>query len=100
MNVSDDSLNSEEHDVQSHMSRPTITDMQDKYCGNCYDMHLIQSQYTKVAACGRHRKRGDSAFGRATSVVVSFVLALNEVNILAITTILVLHVRNGPSKHA
>ena len=26
---------SNEHDVQSHMFRPTITDMQDKYCGNC-----------------------------------------------------------------
>ena len=63
------------------MFRPTITDMQDKYCGNCYDIYLIQSQYTKVAA-----------FGRATSVVVSFVLALNRVNTVAVTTILVLHV--------
>ena len=44
VNVSDD------HDVQSHMFRPTITDMQDTYCGNCYDIYLIQSQYTKVAA--------------------------------------------------
>ena len=63
---------SDEHDVQSHMFRPTITDMQDKYCGNCYDIYLIQSQYTKVTACGRHHKRGDAAFGRATSFVVSF----------------------------
>ena len=67
------------------MFRPTGTDMQDKYCGNCYDIYLIQSQYTKVAA-----------FGRATSFVVSFVLALNKVNIVAVTTILVLHVGNGP----
>ena len=36
----------------------TITDMQHKYCGNCYDIYLIQSQYTKVAAFGRHHKRG------------------------------------------
>ena len=79
---------SDEHDVQSHMFRPTITDMQDKYCGNCYDTYLIQGQYTKMAACGR-----------ATSFVVSFVLALNKVNIVAVTTILVLHVGNDRSKH-
>ena len=34
---------------------------------------------TKVAACGRHHKRGGAAFGRATSFVVSFVLALSTV---------------------
>ena len=78
----------EEHDVQSHMLRPTITDMQDKYCGDCYDIYHIQSQHTKVAA-----------FGRATSFVVSFVSALNTVNIVAATTILVLHVGNGRSEH-
>ena len=64
------------------------TDMQDKYCGHCYDIYPIQSQYTKVAA-----------FGRATSFVVSFVLALNKVNIVAVTTILVVHVGNGRSEH-
>ena len=47
---------------------------------------------TKVAAVGRHHKRGGAASGRATSFVVSFVLALNRVNIVAVTTILVLHV--------
>ena len=31
-------------------------------------------------------------YGRATSFVVSFVLALNTVNVVAVTTILVLHV--------
>ena len=36
----------------------TITDMQDKYCGNCYDIYLIQSQYTKVAAFGLSRVYG------------------------------------------
>ena len=36
---------SDEHDVQSQMFRPTITDMQHKYRGNCYDIHLIQNQY-------------------------------------------------------
>ena len=54
------------------------TDMQDKYCGDCYDIRCILSQY--------------KAFGRATSFVVSFVLALNRVNIVAVTTILVLPV--------
>ena len=38
MNVSDDSPNYEEHDVQSHMFRPTITDTQDEYCGNALKM--------------------------------------------------------------
>ena len=81
------------------MFRPTITDMQNKYCGDCYDIYTIQSQYTKVAACGRHHKRGVAAFGRAASFVASFVLALNCVNIVAVTTMLVLHVGNGRSEH-
>ena len=55
----------EEHDVQSHMFRPTITEMQDKYCGDCYDIYVIQSQYK-----GNH-KRGSAAEGRVTSVVVA-----------------------------
>ena len=71
-----------------NMMSNTITDMQGKYCGDCYDIYSIQSQYTKVAA-----------FGRATSFVVSFVLALNRVNIVAVTTILALHVGNGRSEH-
>ena len=75
------------------------TDMLDKYCGDCCDIHPIQSQYTKVAAVGRHHKRGGAAFGRATSFVVSFVLALNRVNILAVTTILVLYVGHGQYEH-
>ena len=41
---------SDEHDVQSHMFKPTITDMQDKYCGDFFNVYLIQIQYTKVAA--------------------------------------------------
>ena len=59
------SPNGEEHDVQSQMLRPTITDMQDKYGGDCYDIYLVQSQYK-----GNH-KRGGVAFGRATSLVVA-----------------------------
>ena len=51
-----------------------------------------ESQYTKVAAFGRHHKRGRAAFGRATSFVVSFVLAFNRVNVVEVTKILVLHV--------
>ena len=70
------------------MFRPIITDMHGKYCVVCYDIYLIQSQYTKVAAVGR-----------ATSFVVSFVLALNRVNIVAVTIILALHVGNGRSEH-
>ena len=81
------------------MLKPTITDMQDKYCGDCYDIHLIQSQYTKVAVLCRHYKRGGAAFGNTASFVVSFVLALNMVNTIAVTTILVLHVGNGRSEH-
>ena len=86
MNASDDSPNGEEHDVQSHMFRPTITNIQDKYCGNCYDIYHIKIQYTKVAAFGRFHKGGGAAFGGATSSVFSFVLALNKVNVVAITT--------------
>ena len=36
--------------------------------------------------------QGGATFGRATSFVVSFALALNRMNIVAITTILVLHI--------
>ena len=36
-------------------------DMQDKHCGDCYSIHPIQSQCTKVSACGRHLKRVDAA---------------------------------------
>ena len=54
---------------------------------------------TKVAAFGRHHKRGGAAFGRPTSFLLFFVLALNTVNIVAVTTILVLPVGNGRSEH-
>ena len=60
------------------MSRPTIIDMQVKYCGDCYDIYPMQSQYT---------------------FVVSVVLAFNRVNIVAVTAILTLHVGNGRSEH-
>ena len=56
------------------MLRPTITGMQDKYCGDCYDIYPIQSQY----------KGGEAAFGSATSFVVSFVVVLNKVHIVAV----------------
>ena len=79
---------SEEHDVRSHMLRPTITDMQDTYCGDCYDIYFIHSQYK-----GNH-KRGAAAKGRQLCI-----LALNKVNIVTITTILVSHVGNGRSEH-
>ena len=41
------------------------TDMQDKYCGHCYDIHPIQSQYK-----GNHKRAG-AAEGRVTSFVVA-----------------------------
>ena len=56
---------SDEHDVQSHMFKPTITDMQEKYCGNCYDIYLIQSQYN-----GNHIRAG-AGEGRAISFMVA-----------------------------
>ena len=43
----------------------------------------IQNAYTKLAAVGRHRKGGGAALGPATSFVVSFVLALNRLNVVA-----------------
>ena len=66
--------------------------MQDKYCSDCYDIHPIQSEYKG------NRKRGGAAEGRVTSFVVAAagrhlcILALNRVNVVALTTILVLHV--------
>ena len=65
----------EHEDIMARNMMSKHTDMQDKYCGHCYDIHPIQREYTKVAAVARHHKRGDAAFGRATSFVVSFVLA-------------------------
>ena len=68
------------------------TDMHDKYFGHCHDIHPIRSQYK-----GNH-KRGGAAEGQATSFVVTAngrylcILALNRVNVVAVTTILVLHV--------
>ena len=44
-----------------------------------------------MAACGRHHKRRAAVFGRGTSFVVSFVEAVNLVNIVAVNTVLVLH---------
>ena len=67
-------------------------DMQDKYCGHCCDIHPIPSQYK-----GNY-KRGGAAEGPATSFVVAAkgrhlcILAVNRVNVAAVTTILVLHV--------
>ena len=67
--------------------------------GECYDIHHIQSQYKE-----KHKRDG-AAEGRATSFVVPAegrhlcILALNEVDIVAVSTILVLHVGNGRSDH-
>ena len=76
----------EYEDLMARNMMSNHTDMQDKYCGHSNDIHPIQSQYK-----GNH-KRGGAAEGRATSFVVSFVMALNRVNIVAVNAILVLHV--------
>ena len=79
--------------------QPTITDMHDKYCGDLYNIYLIQSPYK-----GNH-KTSRAAEGRASSFAVAAtgrhlcILALHRVNIVAVTTILVLHVGNGRSEH-
>ena len=44
---------------------------------------------TKVAAVGRHHKRGAAAFGRGTSSVVSFVVAMNRVDVVDLVVDLV-----------
>ena len=44
---------------------------------------------TKVAAFGRHHKRGAAAFGRGTSFVVSFVVAMNRVDVVDLVVDLV-----------
>ena len=67
------------------------TDMQDKYCGHSKDINLFKAN-TKVAAVGRPPKRSATAYGRGTSFAVSFVLALNRVNVVTVTALLVLHV--------
>ena len=68
------------------------TDMQVNYSGDCYDILPIQNQYK-----GNHKRDGD-AEGRVPPFVVAAasrhlcILALNRVNIVAVTTIIVLHV--------
>ena len=59
-------------------------------------MFTLFTTTTKLAAFGRHHKRGGAAFGRATSFVASFVEvtrpeAVNIPNIVAVNTVLVLH---------
>ena len=51
-----------EHEViMARNIMPNDTDMQDTYCGHSNDIRPIQSQCTKVAAVGRHHKRGGAA---------------------------------------
>ena len=49
--------------------------MEDKYSNDCYDIYYIHSLN----------------FGRATSFVASFVEAVTIVNLVAVNTVLVLH---------
>ena len=50
-------------------------------------LFTILTASVKVAAFGRHHKKGGEAFGRATAFVVSFVEAVNIVNFLAVKTV-------------
>ena len=68
------------------------TDMQDKYCADCYDIHSFKSNIQRWQPLAATKKKVGAAFGRATSLVVSLVLVLNTVNIVAVITILVFHV--------
>ena len=57
---------------------------------------LFKATITKVAAFGRHHKRGGAASCRATSSVVSFVVvALNMVNIVGLVVGLVVELVVG-----
>ena len=61
------------------------TDMQDKYGDHSNDNHPIQATTAPLAATPPPQER-------CRGMVVSFVLALNTVNVVAVTTILVFHV--------
>lgn len=52
-----------------------------------------------MAASGRHYNTGGADVGRAISFVASLVLVMNDLNILAVTTVLVLHVGSCWSEH-
>ena len=73
------------------------TDMQDKYCGHSNDINPIQSQYNGGGRWPPPQKRWRGLTAAppllwSAAPPVSFVLALNRVNVVAVTTILVLHV--------
>ena len=53
---------------------------------------ILLTANTKAAAVGRHHESGGAAIGRATSFVVSFVLALNRIHLFAVNSTFVLHV--------
>ena len=67
------------------------TDMRDKYCGH-WTFTLFEANIQRWRPLAATTKEVPRPYGRGTSFVVSFVLALNRVNVVAVTTILVLHV--------
>ena len=85
------------------MFKPTITDMEDKYCGNCNDIYPIQSQDKGggLRPPPQKRRRGQKETQRKPQKATGrrLLLPLNKVNIVAMTTILVFHVGNGLSEH-
>ena len=89
----------EEHDVQSHMFRPTITDMQDRFVVTATIFTVFRANIQRCWPLVATTSAVGRAVGRATSSLVSIILDLNRVNIVTLTTLLVLHVGNGRSKH-
>ena len=71
---------------------------------DCDCLDRYNSYYIYSLKKGSHEK-GSAAEGRATSFVLTAkgrhfcILALNKVNIVAVTSILVLHAGNGRSEH-
>ena len=68
------------------------TDMQDKYIGHSNDIHIIQDKTQRRRTLAATTKEVPRPYGRGPSFVVSFALALNSVDVVAVTTVLVLHV--------
>ena len=83
--------------IQSR-ARPTdspsrLTETQNKYCVGCYDIYSIHSHYKGNHKRGAAAERRNTSFvGRPTAAHFVFA-ALNRVNIVEDTAILVFHVR-------
>ena len=70
--------------VPSTDSPSSLTETQNKYCVDCYDIYSIHGNYKA------NHKRGGAAFAPATSLVASFVMAMTRVDVVALNTIFAL----------